>query len=230
MDADRRHELKDNDLAVALGQTRDFLDRHGKEIGIAALVILGIMAAVTFAMRSRAAAVEDVWRRRGELKFDDIDAGKKSLDSLESLAKEHSDPTFVMSAILDQGQKALRLAQMATVPPDKELNERARKSFTELKSRFGSNPVALGAALLGLATVAENDFVLDGDLKHKEEAKGLLDQVVKETKLNGMPYQGTALDRLKTLDQIFVKVVVAPAPPPPPAPATDPALQFPATP
>lgn len=230
MDADRRHELKDNELAVALGQTRDYLDRHGKEIGIAALVILGIMAAVTFAMRSRAAAVEDVWRRRGELKFDELETGKKALDTLEGLAREHSDPTFVMGALTDLGQKAIRLSEMVPLPPDKELNERARKTFNELKSRFGSNPLALGASLLGLASAEENDFVLSGDLKHKEAAKALLDQVVKEAKLNGMPHQGVALDRLKLLDETFTKVVVAPAPPPPPPPATDPALQMPAAP
>lgn len=230
MDADRRHELKDNELAAALGQTRDYLDRHGKEIGIAALVILGVMAAVTFAMRSRAAAVEDVWRRRGELRFDELEVGKKSLDTLDALAREHSDPAFVMSALTDIGQKALRLSGMVATPPDKELNDRARKVFTELKSRFGSNPMTLGASLLGLASAEENDFVLDGDLKHKDAAKAHLDQVVKEPKLNGLPHQAVALDRLKSLDATFTKVVVAPAPPPPPPPATDPALQMPATP
>jgi len=223
MKSDRRHELKDNDLAAALGSTREFLDRHGKQIGMAALAILALMAAVTFAMRSRAAAIEDVWRRRGDLTFDDLDKGKKSLETLESLTNELSDPAFVMSALMDQGQRSLRLSQMAPTPPDKDLNERARKAFQDLKTRFPQNPLAVGSSLLGLASVEENDFVLTGDLKHKDNAKALLNQVVQDASLNGMPYQTAALDRLKKLDETFTKVVVGP-PTPKVEPATDPAL------
>lgn len=223
MKADRRHELKDNDLAAALGSTRDYLDRHGKQIGMAALAVLAVMAAVTFAMRSRAAAIEDVWRRRGELVFDDFEKGKKSIETLESLTHELSDPAFVMSGLVDLGQRSIRLSQMSPAAPDNELNERARKAFEELRTRYPQNPLAIGSSLLGLASVAENDFVLSGDLKHKDTAKAFLNQVVQEARLNGMPFQATALDRLKTLDETFTKVAVAPAPPPPPPaePATD---------
>jgi hypothetical protein len=224
MKADRRHELKENDLALMLQNARVYLDVHGKQIGMGALIVLGALAVVTFVMRSRAAAVEDVWRRRSQLSFDDLETGKKSLETLEGMAKELSDDAFVMGALMDQGREGLKLAQQAPLPPDAELNRKARKAFEGLVSRFSRNPLALGAALSGLATVEENEFVLDGDMAHKEKARDYLDRIVREPKLNGMPFQKMALDRLKTLDMTFSKVrVEAPPPlPPPPAPVSPP--------
>lgn len=217
MKADRRHELKENELAAYLRSTRDYLDQHGKQIGIGAVVVLGVLAAITFAMRARATAIEDVWRRRSALAFDSFDTGKKSLETLESLSKELSDRSFVFSALVDQGQRALRLAQQAPLPPDRESNQKARQAFEELRTRFSENPLAIGAALSGLASVEENEFVLDGDLKHKEVVRDYLNRMVQDSRLNGMPYQKMALDRLKALDPTFTKVTIAPPPAPPPS-------------
>lgn len=222
MKADRRHELKENDLAVMLQNTRQYLDVHGKQIGTGALIALAVLAAITFVVRSRAAAVEDVWRRRGQLSFESLEEGKKSLDALEGISRELSDPSFVMGALMDRGREALKLAQLAPLPPDSELNRKARAAFEELLTRFGDNPLAAGAALSGLATVEENEFVLDGNESHKAKAREYLDRIVADARLNGMPFQRLALDRLKALDATFSKVVTqAPAPlplPPPPAP------------
>ncbi len=217
MKADRRHELKENELALALYNARDYLDRHGKQIGMAALAVIAVLATVTFAMRSRAAAAEDVWRRRSQLTFDSFETGKQSLQTLESITKELSEDSFVMGSLMDQGRQALRLAQQAALPPDRELNQKARRAFEELLSRFGKNPLALGMGLSGLATVEENEFVIDGNEAHKPKAREYLNRIVGETMLNGMPYQKMAVDRLASLDATFTKVTVQP-PPPPPAP------------
>ncbi len=223
MKADRRHELKENDLAIALQNARDYVDVHGKQIGMGALVVLGVMAAVTFAIRSRAAAVEDVWRRRSQLSFESLETGKKSLETLEGITTELSDKSFVMGALMDQGREALRLAQQAPLPPDAELNQKAKRAFEELRSRFSDNPLALGAALSGLATVEENEFVHDGDLAHKTKTLEYLNRIVQEPRLNGLPFQKMALDRIKNLDATFTKVRVEAPPPLPPPPPVEPA-------
>ena len=218
MKADRRHELKENDLLLALGRARDYLDVHGKQIGLMCLAVVVVGGAVSFGLRSRAAALEDVWRRRNQLNFESVDVGKKSLETLEGITRDVSNESFVLSSLMDQGRQALRLTQQVAVPPDRELNEKARQAFEQLLSRFGDNPLAVGVALSGLATVEENEFVLDGNLSHKEKAREHLNAIVGNPQLNALPFQQLALDRLKTLDATFTKVTVEPPPPPLPAP------------
>jgi len=216
MKAERRHELKDNDLLLALDGARNYFDVHGKQIGLIAVAILVVFGAVSFGLRSREAAMEDILRRRNDLKFEPVDVGKKSLEALAGITKEVSDEEFVLSSLTEQGRQALRLTQQVPFPPDRELNQKARDAFEQLRSRFSNNPLALGVALSGLATVEENEFVLDGNLAHKEKARAHLSAIVGNPKLNALPFQQLALDRLKVLDATFTKVTVEPPPPPPP--------------
>ena len=219
MKAGRRHELKENDLLLALTSARDYLDVHGKQIGLICLAIVVVVGAVSFGLRSRATAMEDVWRRRNQLSFETIDVGKKSLEALEGITRDVSNKNFVLTSLIDQGRQALRLAQQAAVPPDRELNEKARQAFEQLLSRFADNPLAVGVALSGFATVEENEFVLDGSLSHKEKAREHLNAIVGNPQLNALPFQQLALDRLKSLDATFTKVTVEPPPPAPPTEA-----------
>lgn len=221
MKADRRHELKENDLMLALEGARKYFDVHGKQIGLAAVAILVVLGAVSFGFRARAAAMEDVWRRRNQLLFEPLDVGRKSLEALEGITREVSNKEFVLASLTDQGRQALRLAQQVPFPPDRELNQKAREAFEQLRARFSDNPLANGVALSGLATVEENEFVLDGDLSHKESARALLNAIVGDPRLNALPFQQLALDRLKLIDTTFTKVTVEPPPPPPPPPPTE---------
>lgn len=207
MKAERRHELKENDLAHALEVARKYLDEHGKRIGFAVVVVVAVMAGVGLTVRSRAAAMEDMLRRRSALKFDDPEKGKESLDALAAMTRESSDEQFVLTGLLDRGEQALRLAGDVVVPPDRELNDRAKEAFEELLERFGENPLARGIAHCGLATVEENYYVLDHDLAHKERAKDHLSAVIEDPLLNGMPFKRSALDRRNALDKIFTEVV-----------------------
>lgn len=224
MKADRRHELKENDLMVALEGARNYLDVHGKQIGLAAVVILVVFGGLSFGLRSRESAMEDIWRRRNQLKFEPVDVGKKSLEALEGITRDVSDKEFVLASLTEQGRQALRLAQQVPFPPDRELNQKAREAFEQLRSRYGDNPLAVGVALSGLATVEENEFVLDGDLAHKEKARAHLNAIVGNPKLNALPFQQLALDRLKLLDATFTKITVEPPPPPPPPAPTETAV------
>lgn len=207
MKAERRHELKENDLAHALEVARKYLDENGKRIGFAIVVVVAVVAGVGLSVRSRAAAVEDMLRRRSALKFDDPAKGRESLDALAAMTRESTDEQFVLTALLDQGEQALRLAGDVVVPPDREFNDRAKEAFEELLERFGENPLARGIAHCGLATVEENYYVLDHDLAHKARAEGHLSAVIEDPLLNGMPFKRSALDRRNALDKIFTEVV-----------------------
>jgi len=218
MKAERRHELKENDLAHALEVARKYLDEHGKRIGIAVVIVAAVVAATALTVRSQTAAMEDNWRRKGELSFEDPEVGRESLAALAAMVQQASDERFILAALIEQGRQALRLAQKVPAGPDPEFNERAREAFLQLRTRFGDNPLAIGIAHLGLATVAENEFVLDGDLAHKTEAMKHLAAVVDDPALDLMPFKRTAMDRMAALNETFTQVDFEyPAPPDTPA-------------
>jgi len=203
MRAERRHELKENDLEHYLSVARDYLDKNGKRIGMLAVVAGAIFVAATLYVRSQAAEVEGQWQRKSQLSFADAKAGRESLDTLAALAQGSSDERFVMSCLMDQGQEALRLSTDAPFPPDRELNDKARQAFQQLSQRFPRSAIAIGTARLGLATVEENDFILDGRAEHKEQAAKQLAAVISDPTLDGLPFKRLALDRQKRLDEVF---------------------------
>ena len=117
MKAERRHELRENDLLHALEgrATTSMRTADGSGAGLIALVAL--VAAVSFGVRSREAAHHDLWRRRAQLNFDDPDKGRQSLKDLAAMTGETSDSSFALSALLDQGRHALRLTQRSASLP-----------------------------------------------------------------------------------------------------------------
>lgn len=216
MDAERRHQLRENDLAHGLTVTRDFLEQHSKQITIVAVSALALFAIGSFVVRSRAESHRDLWREKQELGFADPQMGLQSVDRLLNLVNETSDRRFVMDALSEAGRQALRLAQESPFPPDAKLNERARTAFEQLMRRFPREPLAMGVALAGLATVEENEFVLDHNPAHKERAKEYLTRLSSDSQFTGLPFQRIAMDRLKKLDTVFQVAEFAPPPPPEP--------------
>jgi len=206
MKSERRHELKENDLEHYLSVGRKYLDENGKTIGFAVIVIAAAVTAVAMTVRSRAAAMEDTWRARQKLQFADVVTGKEDLKALTTLTSESPNEQFVFKGLIDRGAQALRLSREAPVSPDPELNAMAKEAFDELLARFGDKPLAVGIAHSGLATVAENEFVLDKDMKHRAEAEKQLTAIIENSALNGMPFQRIALERRNTLDKVFAVV------------------------
>ena len=212
MKAERRHGLKENDLAHAIQVTQTYLQERGGRILFAVGAAVVVIAVVSVSMRSRAAALEDAWQRRKSLDFESVEEGRRSLGTLDAIRKEATDPTFVLTSLIDLGTHSLRLAQKVDDPPDPELNETARDAFTQLLARFPENPLAFGAAHCGLATVEENAFALDGNVEHKESARQHLEAVTANPAVQGLPFHRLALDRHKRLDKTFTVVRFEPAP------------------
>lgn len=204
MRAERRHELKENDLEHYLAQGRAYLDKNGKRIGLIVVAAGVVFVAATLFVRSQAAEAEGQWLRKSELSFADTDAGRKSIDALGAMAEGSTDAPFAMACLMEQGQEALRLSATGVpFPPDRELNDKARQAFTALLGRFPQSPVAVGTARLGLATAEENDYILDGKADHKAEAAKQIEAVIADPHLDGLPYKRLALSRQKRLDAVF---------------------------
>lgn len=205
MKAQRRHELRENDFEHALGVAWDYLNVNSTQILIAVIIVGAVIVAALFGVRSRAAALEDIWQRRSQLSYESTEVGLESLDALATMTKDVSDERFVLTSLLEQGQQALRLAQQVSAPPDPGFNDRARDAFEQMLSRFKDSPFAIGLAQTGLATVEANAFVLDGDMAHKERFEGHLTAVIENPALNGMPLQRMALDRRNAVDATFTR-------------------------
>lgn len=216
MRAEERHVLKENELAKGLAQARVFLEEKGKTLAIVVLGVIAIFVAINFASSTRAANVENAWRQKSELKFSTPVEGKESIKRLSVLISETSDTAFVQAALLEQGSQALRLAQQTDVPPDHELNDMARSAFESLLQRSRGNVFGKAAAHAGLATVAENDFAIDQNMKHKEVAEKHLKEIVNDKALATTPFNALATDRLAKLGSTFAVVRFAATPPPPP--------------
>jgi len=210
MKAQRRHELRDNDLVHYLQQGRDYLNEHGSKLAVALFVVAIVVFASLWVVRSRGQAVGQAWISRSALTFDELEQGRINLESLVTLTSASADRDFVLSSLKQQGEAALHLASLADPPPDRELNDKAKRAFGELLSRYPDDPTAIGAGHTGLATVAANEFVLDGNPAHKETARHHLEQVRDSELLTGLPFQTFALARLNKLDQAFTPVTFAP--------------------
>jgi hypothetical protein len=213
MKAQRRHELKENDLAHALLVARDYLYEHGTHVGVGLIVVVVVIGAVGLGLRSRAVAHEDLWRRKSQLPFDKPEVGKQSLEALANMMRETKDKRFLLASLIEQGQQALRLAREVPFPPDRELNDLAKRAFEQLLEQFKDNPLAVGLAHSGLATVEENAFVLDEDAVHKQRAEAHLTAIINDAALRGLPLQRLAMDRRKGLDDTFTITVFEQTPP-----------------
>jgi len=211
MKAERRHELKENDLTHALQQAGQYLQNNGKSLGIMVLVVVGIVLATTFVIRARETVVEDRWSRMSQLTFDTPENTKQSLASMLQMAGEAGDDQFAMAALLEHANRSLRSATSGESVPDKELTAAARQSLESLLRRFPNVAVAVGTAHLGLVTVEGNEFALDGDAKHKEKAREHLQAVLNHPALKTLPHYQRALDEMDNLDETFTAIVFAPA-------------------
>jgi len=215
MKSERRHELKENDLAHALESVKLYLDEHGKRVGLIVVGCAAVIITITLSVRAGAASMEDRWRRKTQLTYTTPDECKQSLAILETLIADSSDEQFNLAALMDQGMHGLRLAQDVELPPDKDLNDIAARAFQQLLQQFSHNKLAVGAAHAGLATVAENRYVLEGDIKLKEEARRHLQAILDTPSLATLPFHKISRERLAALDRTFtpVRFVAAPEKP-----------------
>ncbi len=210
MDAQTRHQLKQNELAEALTRLRGVRFDSRMRLVLVGLAVV-IVAIIAFrAWRSSAQRkLESQW---GQISFTTLTAqGDEDGSNAEKLRG-------VISSTSDNALKACARVRLAAALRTQALNtpERRQELLNEaagaLKDVTSSNAAALpmrGAAMLSLAGV-------DEALNQFNEARELYTTLSTDPKFDGYPVRDVAADKLKTLDRVAkpVELVAGEAPVP----------------
>ncbi|MCC7291302.1 MAG: hypothetical protein IT449_04465 [Phycisphaerales bacterium] len=224
MKAERRHELKENDLVHALHDLRAYTQSHGQRLLLTGGGIVVIILLVWFIIRSSSQATMRDWARYTEIASTVETTGwSTGLNDLLDLGGKTKDSALAIRILGQCGQEGLRLAIEAKDDAEaKAFTDQAEQAFTLLRDQYGgTRALARGVAICGLATVAENRFALTGDAAQKDVAKRYLEQVANDPELNATPMKNQAITRLTTLDEVFKPVTFAPPLPKPEPPKVD---------
>jgi predicted negative regulator of RcsB-dependent stress response len=212
MDADTRHQLRQNELAEALARLKDFSDR--RTLAWIAVILAAVLAYAGYKFwgwRQRAdlvAASESLASVRGVL---DPSLGEAPLDRLRQIIAENDDPGLVALARLQLGHG---LETRAESPEASASLHDAQTQYEEILAMPGAPDSIKAAAVyrLGLIRETEREF---------GEARKRYGSLVDNPSFRGSPFVDFAKTRLEQLDELAEPVVFEPGMKP--LPATQPA-------
>jgi predicted negative regulator of RcsB-dependent stress response len=218
VDAEHRHELKENDLAESLRNFSTFWQNWGNSLLMAVLVGLLALLAYQFFTNRAARAHEDSWSALVQ---------ETSPAGLRAIAETNSDPAVQALARLQAAELLLlKIAEpaSATQPSTAGQIEEAQSLLKTVADQPGLSPVYRLNALLGLAAVAEDQGQWD-------EAAQIYQQISQESGSRFAAIASRADQRRQLLDQLAQPVAFAastqPADPRPAAAAEPAALPEP---
>jgi len=213
MKAARRQELKTNELALTIEQFRGWLRTYGNYLVIGVVVVAVVVLVWMYQKRSAAAARVAAFKQISTLPFSTDDEARSTVEKLKQLAADAEDDALAIQALRRQAGVAMSRAsasQDGTINAD--FLNMAKTAYQKMLDRAVDRPLDQGAALCGLASVEEDQFVIDGNPDHKAAARKYLERIRDDFRFVGMPFVGVALDRLNKLDDVFVQVAIV-APP-----------------
>jgi predicted negative regulator of RcsB-dependent stress response len=216
MDADKRHELKQNELAQALARLRSFGSETQTRYWLLAAVVIVVAVAGYFAwgnMRKTRAATR--WMELATASSTlgtDTDAG---LEQLHGLIASTSDPVLAADARI---RVAAVLRDEADADPEK-YEQCHTAAIAELRPAIDDPKVP--APLVATATYAL--AISLESLRKFDEAAAAYQTLVNKPRFAGSPLVGLAASRLSSLAELRIPVWFEPGmPPPPPRPESRP--------
>ncbi len=223
MDADTRHELKQNELAEALWRVRLLAEKYWKHA--VAVVVAIVVIAVGLRVWSVASSMarDSAWSAvmAGEL---NEDAQADPLTRLRAVMAETSDPALLAAARLRAARQLIDKESSDAAQRSANLKE-AQQLLTQAASDRGAPALLRAAARFGAAS-------LDESLNNLDAARTSYQALVDDKEFEQSPFRALAATRLGTLDGLKLPVSFTPgtAPPPPPPPGSvQPATQPAAT-
>jgi tetratricopeptide (TPR) repeat protein len=210
MDADTRHQLKQNELAQALGKIRTLGDRQ--LIGwIAVLVVIAASyAGYRMYTGAKVAALDGGWAQLANAGsvFNPLDPSDSDAQ-LRAIIADQSHPTLLSSARLTLAQTLVRAALN-----DTQRREILLEEAESLLRQIIDDPAAPGslaaAATYAIGSVYES-------LGQFEQAKTSYADLADNARFAGSPFVSIAAERRDSVDELAkTKVVFEPGDPPPP--------------
>jgi predicted negative regulator of RcsB-dependent stress response len=214
MDADTRHQLKQNELAEALSKLGDLRDPKFLYTLIAVAVIgVGVLAWYGWRYTQRQ-ALEQGWEQLGKvsasLSADDPAAVATAQTDLRTMIKESSSRKVVSYARLELARSLVEAGLLR--PAERPTSfEEAVTVLTELRSDPEAPELISAPATFLLATAYES-------LRQFDKAKELYQSLSTEARYNGSPFQALAVERRADIDTLTARVAFTPGSPPAPTP------------
>ncbi len=220
MDADTRHQLKQNELAEALGRLRDWDNPTTRYTLLGLIAIVLLVAGWKGWSYSRQHAQEQATAQLGEFEAV-IGAGDEA-----QIAAIIPDLREFIDTVSDPGLKTVARLWLARVRADqavKDPNDReaalqdARDAYAAIVDSKNTPPVLEAAAQFGLATVSES-------LGDVDRARELYKDLTDNRRFAGSPYVDLASSRLENIDELRQEIALAEGTPPA---GTEPPMQLP---
>jgi hypothetical protein len=215
MDADTRHQLKQNELAEALDTLRDFNNPTTRLTLLGLAVILAAFFAWKAWVHQQHHAQELTTQRLNQVQEAIATGDPTRMDAaivdLRALVNDAAQPGLAAGARI---LLASTLADEALRKPD-EQQTLFEEAITVLQPLIpdGEVPAPLqAAAMFAKASCHES-------LRDFDQAKPLYERLQSETRFRGSPYVGLAEDRLANLDELRTPIRFEPGSPPMPAAA-----------
>lgn len=223
MDAEHRHELKENDLAEFLANIGPWWAKYGNRLLAVVLALAVGLAAIRWVQSDRATAREQAWR--------DL-ADTTSPDGYRAVAQSHADPSVQALAYLrgadlllarasaprqDQAKTQPAPATDGSTPPapdetDTSVDlENAALMYQQVLDNAQAHTIFKLNARLGLAAVAENR-------SDWSQAKRQYDEIIDEAAGGHGAIAHRARTRSAMLDQLKKPVAFRIDPAPTPSP------------
>jgi len=231
MKAERRHQLKTNELAESLGELPQYLRDHGAKIVTVAIVVLAaVVAAYWFfgsrkkALSARHAAVQEqivqldlaqltmagqaARRLKGEADemfgtapYDTDDLAKR----LQAIAQEAPQTATGMLALIYQAEavrsQLLFTERTLSLGEREQLCKEATDLYNDLLAEYPNDTTAVGMGKMGLALLAEEQGQWDSARQRYEEIVTLGQET-----LAGTVFPRQAARRLAMLDKISERI------------------------
>jgi hypothetical protein len=231
MKAQRRQELRANELVETLRQAREFLEKYGTYVAGVVVVVVVVAGAFLWHRNSELAEHRRQWEDYYNLERDAVQfvvasiqgtevAGSDDLESLVSRYKARasaaSDPRVRLLLLeglgdfcwaycvnaLDEGSDAAVRARAL---------KEANSAFEQITREFADDEWSVGKALMAQAVIAEEQ----GDFDRAEE---LYRRILSDLESEATSLGELAEEALVRVDDLREPIVFAPAPPPPEEP------------
>lgn len=211
MRSDRRHELQTNELSTQIEKVSETVKQNATLLTAVIGGAIVVIAVGVWFVNQRANAQSDAWSRLGAAGTADASTSELLAD-YEAVAKDNVSPAITRSAYLMIGRTALEKLrqnrdQSEAADPDgrKELRSRAEAAFNAVVSNPADDFTALGRALMGLGTIAEDRGEFD-------KAKSYYEKVKANDKLKATPIADEAEYRLAHMSE-WSTMIEFPEPP-----------------